>query len=202
MCTGNIYGTRLESMEILLATNNKNKQTELVDIFLKHSSRHRLQFPNKKLEVIEDKLSIEENAQKKAFAYFVEFNKPVISDDSGLFVNSLNGDPGVYSSRFAGEHASDLENNQKLIGLLLNSVDRSAIFRTVLCFYDGKQILHATGELHGEIILSPRGLNGFGYDPIFEVNGKTLAEMTPEEKSEISHRKNASIKMVKLLNEK
>ena len=202
MCTGNIYGTKLECMEILLATNNKNKQKELVDIFFKHSSQHKLQFPNKKIEVIEDKLSIEENAQKKALEYFSEFNKPVISDDSGLFVNSLNGAPGVYSSRFAGEHASDIENNQKLIDLLLNSIERSAIFRTVLCFYDGKKILYTTGELQGEIILSPRGLNGFGYDPIFEVNGKTLAEMTHEEKSEISHRKNASIKMVKLLNEK
>ena len=202
MCTGNIRGTKLESMEILLATNNKNKQKELFDIFFKHSSKHELQFPNKKIEVIEDKPSIEENAQKKALEYFSKFNKPVISDDSGLFVDSLNGEPGVYSSRFAGEHASDLENNQKLIDLLLNFKNRSAIFRTVLCFYDGKQILHTSGELHGEIILSPRGLNGFGYDPIFEVNGKTLAEMTPEEKSEISHRKNASIKMVKLLNEK
>ena len=144
MCTGNIYGTKLECMEILLATNNKNKQKELVDIFFKHSSQHKLQFPNKKIEVIEDKLSIEENAQKKALEYFSEFNKPVISDDSGLFVNSLDGAPGVYSSRFAGEHASDIENNQKLIDLLLNSIERSAIFRTVLCFYDGKKILYTT----------------------------------------------------------
>ena len=76
------------------------------------------------------------------------------------------------------------------------------VLSTVLCFFDGKEFLYTLGELDGKILSSPRGKNGFGYDPIFEVNGKTLAEMTLEEKSEISHRKNATIKMVELLNEK
>ena len=85
--------------------------------------------------------------------------------------------------------------------MLQNNSNRSATFKTVLCFYDGKEFMYTLGELNGSILSSPRGENGFGYDPIFEVNGKTLAEMTLEEKSKISHRKNATIKMVELLNE-
>ena len=189
-------------MQIILASQNKNKLKELSTVFQKKLSEHSLVFPNKVLNVIEDKETIKENAEKKALEYFKFYNLPVIADDSGLFVEALNGAPGVHSARFSGEDADDEKNNHKLLDLLQNNSNRSATFKTVLCFFDGKEFLYTLGELDGEILSSPRGKNGFGYDPIFEVNGKTLAEMTLEEKSEISHRKNATIKMVELLNEK
>ncbi len=189
-------------MQIILASQNKNKLKELSTVFQKKLSKHSLVFPNKVLNVIEDKETIKENAEKKALEYFKFYDLPVIADDSGLFVEALNGAPGVHSARFSGEDADDEKNNHKLLDLLQNNSNRSATFKTVLCFFDGKEFLYTLGELDGEILSSPRGKNGFGYDPIFEVNGKTLAEMTLEEKSEISHRKNATIKMVELLNEK
>ncbi len=189
-------------MQIILASQNKNKLKELSTVFQKKLSKHSLVFPYKVLNVIEDKETIKENAEKKALEYFKFYDLPVIADDSGLFVEALNGAPGVHSARFSGEDADDEKNNYKLLDLLQNNPNRSATFKTVLCFFDGKEFLYTLGELDGEILSSPRGKNGFGYDPIFEVNGKTLAEMTLEEKSEISHRKNATIKMVELLNEK
>jgi len=157
--------------------------------------------PSRALNVIEDKETIKENAEKKALEYFEFYDLPVIADDSGLFVDALNGAPGVHSARFSGENANDEKNNDKLLDLLQNISNRSATFKTVLCFYDGKEFLFTSGELNGKILSSPRGENGFGYDPIFEVNGKTLAEMTLDKKSEISHRKNATVNMVELLNE-
>ena len=188
-------------MQIILASQNKNKLKELSTIFQINSSKHSLVSPSRVLNVIEDKETIKENAEKKALEYFEFYDLPVIADDSGLFVDALNGAPGVHSARFSGENANDEKNNDKLLDLLQNNSNRSATFKTVLCFYDGKEFIYTLGELNGQILSSPRGENGFGYDPIFEVNGKTLAEMTLEEKSEISHRKNATIKMVELLNE-
>ena len=189
-------------MQIILASQNKNKLKELSTIFQINLSKHSLVSPRKFLNVIEDKETIKENAEKKALEYFNFYDLPVIADDSGLFVEALKGAPGVHSARFSGEDADDKKNNHKLLDLLQNISNRSATFKTVLCFFDGKEFLYTSGELDGEILTSPRGKHGFGYDPIFEVNGKTLAEMTLEEKSEISHRKNATIKMVELLNEK
>ena len=189
-------------MQIILASHNKNKLKELSTIFQINLSKHSLVYPSKVLNVIEDKVTLKENAEKKAIEYFKFYDLPVIADDSGLFVDALNGAPGVHSARFSGEDSNDEKNNDKLLDLLQNNSHRSATFKTVLCFFDGKEFLYTLGELDGEILTSPRGKHGFGYDPIFEVNGKTLAEMTLDEKSEISHRKNATIKMVELLNEK
>ena len=188
-------------MQIILASQNKNKLKELSTIFQINSIKHSLVSPSRVLNVIEDKETIKENAKKKALEYFEFYDLPVIADDSGLFVDALNGAPGVHSARFSGEDANDKKNNDKLLDLLQNNSNRLATFKTVLCFYDGKEFMYTLGELNGSILSSPRGENGFGYDPIFEVNGKTLAEMTLEEKSKISHRKNATIKMVEFLNE-
>ena len=188
-------------MEILLASNNKNKHKELSKIFQESGSKYTL-IVNKDIpDVIEDKNTIEENAKKKAEECYEIFKSPIISDDSGLFVDALDGRPGVHSKRYAGLTSTDVENNQKLISELKTADNLSAFFKTVLCYFDGLNFLTSEGALKGNIILDPRGKNGFGYDPIFDVNGKTLAEMTLEEKSNISHRKIAAVKLVEMLNE-
>jgi len=190
-----------KQMQILLASNNKNKHKELSKIFQESGSKYTL-IVNKDIpDVIEDKNTIEENAKKKAEECYEIFKSPIISDDSGLFVDALDGRPGVHSKRYAGLNSTDVENNQKLISELKTADNLSAFFKTVLCYFDGLNFLTSEGALKGNIILDPRGKNGFGYDPIFDVNGKTLAEMTLEEKSNISHRKIAAVKLVEMLNE-
>ena len=189
-------------MEILLATKNKNKFKELKNIFDQSNSEHELLFYPDLIEVEEDKETIFDNAKKKAIEVYKEYEKPVISDDSGLFVNSLDGQPGVKSARYAGEQATDQDNIEKLIKELTNEENRSASFKTVLFFYDGEKEITTEGILDGEITFEPRGDNGFGYDPVFEYKDKTLAELSLDEKTEISHRNIACIKMVELLNEK
>ena len=188
-------------MEILLASNNKNKHIELLKIFQESGSKHTLILNKDIPDVIEDRNTIEENAKKKAKECYEVFKSPIISDDSGLFVNALNGRPGVHSKRYAGLSSTDVENNQKLINELKTADNLSAFFKTVLCYFDGLNFIISEGVLKGNITLEPRGKNGFGYDPIFDVNGKTLAEMTLEEKSNISHRKIAAVKLVEMLNE-
>ena len=188
-------------MEILLASNNINKYKELLKIFKECGSKHTL-IANKDIpDVIEDKNTIKENARKKAEECFINFKTPVLSDDSGLFVEILDGKPGVLSRRYAGENATDSENIQKLINELKPFDNLNAFFRTVLCYFDGSNFIFSDGVLNGQILLHPRGNNGFGYDPIFDVNGTTLAEMTLEEKSNISHRKTAAVKLVGKLND-
>ena len=144
-------------MQIILASQNKNKLKELSTIFQINSSKHSLVSPSEVLNVIEDKETIKENAEKKALEYFEFYDLPVIADDSGLFVDALNGAPGVHSARFSGENANDEKNNDKLLDLLQNNSNRSATFKTVLCFYDGKEFMYTLGELNGEILSSPRG---------------------------------------------
>ena len=121
-------------MEILLATKNKNKFIELKNIFDQSNSEHELLFYQDLIEVEEDKETIFDNAKKKATEVYKEYQKPVISDDSGLFVDSLNGEPGVKSARYAGEQATDQDNIEKLIKELTNEENRSASFKTVLFF--------------------------------------------------------------------
>ena len=188
-------------MDILLASNNKNKHKELLKIFQESGSKHTLIVNKDTPDVIEDKNTIEENAKKKAKECYEFFKSPIISDDSGLFVNALDGRPGVHSKRYAGLTSTDVENNQKLINELKKAENLSAYFKTVLCYFDGLNFIISEGVLKGNITLEPRGKNGFGYDPIFDVNGKTLAEMSLEEKSNISHRKIATLKLVEMLNE-
>ena len=113
-------------MEILLASNNKNKHKELFKILEESDSKLTLNSDNHIPEVIEDRNTIEENAKKKAKECFKQFNLPVISDDSGLFVETLDGKPGVHSKRYAGENATDAENNQKLISEVKASANVNA----------------------------------------------------------------------------
>ena len=206
-------------MEILLATKNKNKFIELKNIFDRSNSKLELLFYQDLIEVEEDKETIFDNAKKKAIEVYKEYQKPVISDDSGLFVDSLDGEPGVKSARYAGEQATDQDNIEKLLGELENKKNRKASFKTVLFFYDGEKEITTEGILEGEITFEPRGENGFGYDPVFETQPpifwkpvtveqaleelmpKTLAELSLNQKTRISHRKIATEKMVTLLSE-
>lgn len=150
-------------------------------------------------DVEEDGDTFLENALKKAKTVAELLNIPVLADDSGLCVDRLNGEPGVYSARYAGEHGNDEANNAKLIASLraLPTAENEhglspAQFVCALVLYDpaSKRAYEALGTVDGVIIDEPRGSNGFGYDPLFYVPsyGRTMAELTPEEKQRISHR--------------
>jgi XTP/dITP diphosphohydrolase len=136
--------------------------------------------------------TLEENALLKARAVAEATGLPALADDTGLEVDALGGKPGVRSSRFAGPEASYEENVALLLKTMDEVTDRSARFRTVvaLVFPDGVEVT-AEGVVEGRITGARRGGHGFGYDPVFEVDGRTLGEMTLEEKSSLSHRARA-----------
>lgn len=186
-------------MKIFLATGNKHKIDEIKAIFknLKDieilSIKDGIEIP----EVIEDGDTFEANSAKKALEIAKFTGMITIADDSGLCVDALGGAPGVYSARYSGEGATDASNNEKLIKNLQGIENRKAHFVSVITLGkpDGKSYSFR-GEVEGEIIDTPRGNTGFGYDPHFYVEkyGKTLAEM-PEMKNVISHRANALKKL-------
>ncbi len=142
--------------------------------------------------IIEDGTTFQENATIKAETIAHAFGVPVVAEDAGLIVDALNGAPGVYSARYAGDH-DDAANNAKLLHELESTpdIDRTASFHAVIVAIkpDGKRLV-AAGKVDGRILREARGEGGFGYDPLFyyEPFDKTLAELTPAEKNEISHR--------------
>jgi XTP/dITP diphosphohydrolase len=179
-------------MKIAIATQNPNKQAELsrilqpfgvssVDIFTQ--------------EVEETGGTFEENARLKALAGCRAKGFPCIGDDSGLCVDALNGEPGIFSARYAGEHGNDKANIEKLLKNMENiqENDRTAQFICVICciFPDGREIA-VRGVCEGKIAYAPRGKGGFGYDPVFlpnEFSGEvTMAQLNAAQKDEISHR--------------
>ncbi|NBW03818.1 MAG: RdgB/HAM1 family non-canonical purine NTP pyrophosphatase [Cytophagia bacterium] len=180
-------------MELYLATQNKHKIEEL-------SALLGTQFLIKsisELGVIEDipetGKTLAENSMQKAQFIADRFGVTCLSDDSGLEVDCLGGLPGVYSARFAGEPKNDVANSTKLLVDMSRQADRSARFVTVLTFHQDGQFHQFEGEIKGEIVLSPRGNHGFGYDPLFqpENESRTFAEMTLSEKNVIAHRARA-----------
>jgi XTP/dITP diphosphohydrolase len=147
-----------------------------------------------------------ENALAKARHASKWSGLPALADDSGICVNALNGGPGVYSARYAGEPKSDERNNQKLVDVLRNHPDRKAHYYCVITLVrdaDDPQPIIADGAWHGEIILEPRGTGGFGYDPYFFLPGlgKTAAELPMEQKNRISHRGKALARLVESIEE-
>ncbi|MCK8607662.1 XTP/dITP diphosphatase [Apilactobacillus ozensis] len=188
--------------EVVLATNNANKAREFREMFkpLGITIKTLKDFPNVE-SIAETGDSFEENAILKAQHLHNQTNLPVIADDSGLQVLSLNGAPGIYSARYAGDHDDDA-NNQKLLKELSNKTNRDAQFVTclVLVTKDNSKIV-VYGCLNGEIIDHSVGSNGFGYDPLFYVSskGKTLAEMSDDEKNSISHRGKALNKLLNII---
>jgi XTP/dITP diphosphohydrolase len=157
-------------------------------------------------DVVEDGVTLEENSMKKAMELSKLVDGIIIADDSGLFVDALHGKPGVYSARYAGESCS-YEQNNKLLLKNLESIPmekRTAYFKTVISVVlENKETLIAEGVCNGKIAFEPRGKNGFGYDPLFIVDGtdRTFAEMSDEEKNKISHRANALLNLKEKLEE-
>ena len=161
------------------------------------------------LTVDEDAPTFAGNAEKKARAALAASGLPSLADDSGLEVDALDGAPGVWSARYAGEPCDDGANNSKLLGALAGvpAARRTARFRCALVFVDGDGTrLSADGSCEGHIGEAPRGAGGFGYDPLFlidgDARGRTMAELLPDEKNHISHRARALEKMVRLLEER
>jgi XTP/dITP diphosphohydrolase len=143
-------------------------------------------------DVVEDGNTFEENARKKARAYFEFSGIPTFADDSGLVVPALNGEPGVHSARYAGEQANYVDNNRLLIENIRNipKDKREGRFVCTICYIDGDHEEFITGTVSGKILDQLQGTGGFGYDPLFYIPklGKTFAELSMEEKNRISHR--------------
>ncbi len=180
-------------MTILLATHNREKGRELAAVLADDERIRVITLDDLDLEPaepIEDGERLEENAWIKAKEIHDATGMPVIADDTGLEVDALDGAPGVYSARYAGEDASYDDNCAKMLRELDGVEERGARFRTVICYVDAMRALFAEGEVVGEILRERRGEGGFGYDPIFRPDGeeKSFAEMTAEEKNRVSHR--------------
>lgn len=192
---------------LLLASNNQHKAFEFKEKFKASGLDLELMIPkeisSKEIDVLEDGLTLEDNSEKKAVGFFKAFGITTIADDTGLEITALNGRPGVNSARFSGIHGNDKANREKALYELENKSDRSAQFRTVLCMYDGMKKLFFNGICKGTIIESEKGENGFGYDSIFVPDGfnKTFAQLSSEEKNNISHRAKAIENFTKFLSE-
>lgn len=180
-------------MKFYIATKNAHKIAEFDRIHsplgIELISENDL--PKPLPDVDETGTTFAENAYQKASAACKLLGMPCIADDSGICVDALGGAPGVYSARYAGEHGNNEMNNQKLLRQMENVPDenRGAHFACAVCccFPDGR-VLTAEGKCYGSIARAPRGTNGFGYDPLFLYGDVTTAEMTDEQKDEISHR--------------
>lgn len=175
---------------MILATNNIGKLKEMKKI-LADFEIISLKEAGIIHEVEEDQDSFYGNASKKAREIYEISKIPTIADDSGLCVDAFNGWPGVYTARFLGEKSTKEERNQAILERLAHSrkTDRTARVMCYLVYYDGKAEIVGVGELVGKIAQEARGKEGFGFDEIFELeNGKTLAELSPEEKNKISAR--------------
>ena len=179
--------------KIVVATNNPGKLKEIKEI-LKDYELLSLKDINCEIEVEEDQDTFEGNSKKKAQEISKVTNMPCIADDSGLCIEAFNGWPGVYSARFLGENATPKQRNEAILEKMKNlkNEERKAKFVCVMSCYEEGQFVVAKGEVEGRIAREPRGENGFGFDPIFELeNGKTYAELSEKEKNGISHRKRA-----------
>ena len=188
-------------MKLVVASNNPGKLREF-DALLAPLGWETIPQPALNVpECEEPHGTFVENALAKARHASAATGLPALADDSGICVHALGGAPGVYSARYAGEPKSDQRNNEKLIEELAGQADRSAHYVCVLVFVrrpDDPQPLIAEGEWHGEIVDSPRGEGGFGYDPYFLLadEGVTAAELPAEEKNSRSHRGKALTKLV------
>ena len=198
---------------LILASNNKKKIKEMKEILKELNIEVKsLENENINIDVVEDGKTFEENAKKKAKEIY-EFllkrgdeNFIVLADDSGLTVDYLKGEPGIYSARYAGEHGNDKKNNEKLLKNLsgVHKENRGAKFICQLAlFTDRGEYFKVTGDVKGYIIEELHGEGGFGYDPLFfyEPLNKTFAQLTSEEKNEISHRGVALKELKKIIRE-
>lgn len=190
--------------KILVATHNPGKLKEIQGI-LKGYQLVTLKDINCKIEVNEDQETFEGNAKKKAKEIAELTNMPCIADDSGLCIEAFKGWPGVHTARFLGENATPTERNEAILEKMKNlkQEQRKAKVVCAVVYYEEGKFVVARGEISGKIAEQPKGKNGFGFDPIFELeNGKTYAELSQKEKNEISHRKRALENLEKQLTNK
>lgn len=188
----------MEHRKLILSTNNEHKVEEIKNILkglpIEVLSKKDIGMAN--FDVEEDGDTLEENSTKKAKALADKIEYMVMADDSGLFVDALNGEPGVYSSRYAGEEGNDGKNNKKLLKELKDVPleKRTASFYSVIAIVtEEKEIFTVKGQCKGYINFEPKGDNGFGYDPLFVPLGynKSFAELGNDIKNKISHRARA-----------
>ena len=190
-----------EKMQLVFATNNDHKLTEIRDMLGDSFKLLSLRDLNLEEDIPENEPSLEGNAMHKARHVYGILNMDVFADDTGLETDILNGLPGVHSARFAGEDKNSDENIDKLLGLMGSSENRKARFRTIIALIlDGKEYLFE-GVSEGTIMFERRGREGFGYDPVFVPSGCSLtyAEMPLDEKNKISHRARAFNKLKEFL---
>ncbi len=189
-------------MKIVLATHNKDKCKELQNSLSELNVQLLSLFDFPEIgEIVEDGITLKENALIKAREVNKITGLPSLADDTGLEVDFLGGKPGVYTARYAGENCTYMDNVKKLLYDMKESNNRNAEFKTVIAFVDKNVELIAYGSVKGLITKKIKGFGGFGYDPVFyiEEQGKTFAEMKIEEKNTISHRALAIEKMKNLL---
>lgn len=192
--------------KIVFATRNQNKIIEIQSLLDTNDAAHSVRIVSLdeigfQGELPETSPTIEENAIQKATYLYNKYRLNCFAEDTGLVINALDGEPGVHSARYAGDHRNDQDNINLVIDKLAKKDDLSAHFKTVIALYlDGKLHLF-TGIAEGCIVMKPRGTGGFGYDSIFQPKMKmtTFAEMDMDEKNKISHRKKALAKMLTFL---
>lgn len=179
--------------KIVVATNNPGKIKEIKEILTDYELVT-LKDIGCEIEVEEDQETFEGNSKKKAEEIAKATKMPCIADDSGLCIDIFDGWPGVYTARFLGEGATNEQKNEAILEKMkeLKGEQRKARVKCVITYCENGEYIVGKGEIEGRIAQEPRGERGFGFDPIFELeNGKTYAEISQEEKNEISHRKRA-----------
>jgi XTP/dITP diphosphohydrolase len=188
----------MTNINLIFATSNHYKVLEIQKILPKKFNIKSLKDLNCFEEIPENENTIEGNAVFKAKYIYKKFNVNVFADDTGLEVESLNGEPGVYSARYAGLHGDSKKNIKKLLHNLKNVENRNARFKTVIALIIENKLHKFNGIIEGSILENPRGNNGFGYDSVFCPKGfdKSFAELTLKEKNLISHRSLAMKKLI------
>jgi XTP/dITP diphosphohydrolase len=190
-----------QKMKLVFATNNKHKLAELQAILGNHFQLLSLTDIGCNEEIPEEQPTLEGNARQKALYVFEKYNYSCFADDTGLEIEALNGAPGVYSARYAGEDKDSGANMDKVLAEMAKIKNRNARFRTVISFVSNGNEKQFEGVVEGKIQTEKRGNSGFGYDPIFQPDGfdLTFAEMKLEDKNKISHRGRAVAKLVAYL---
>ena len=188
-------------MKLVFATNNKNKIKEVQALIPEGIRLLSLEDIDCSEDIPETSPTIEGNAIQKAEYVKEKYGYDCFADDTGLEVEALGGAPGVFSARYAGEEKSSDANIEKLLRELTDKKDRSARFKTVIALHLNDKLHTFTGICSGNIIFERKGLQGFGYDPVFQPEGKstTFAEMSLEEKSTVSHRARATRQLIEFL---
>ena len=190
-------------MDLIFATNNQHKVDEIRAVLPSHFQIKTLKEAGINIDIPEPHDTLQDNAREKAVTIYQLTGTNCFSEDTGLEVFSLNGEPGVKSARYAGEDKSFGKNIEKLLDNLKDKEDRRAQFRTVVCLLLNGEEHFFEGICKGQIIAQQRGMEGFGYDPVFVPDGadRTVAEMTLTEKNQFSHRRKAIDGLVSFLNQ-